>query len=75
MEIVNRAIDESKSSNEIVRISRIDAGKSQEAILAALFAECEGDVEANGEHEYWGKDIDGATWRVHVVLAAKAVQS
>ncbi len=69
MELVYRAIRESIQETGIVRIEQLDmlrAGVSQSAVLRALFGECEGDVENGSEHEYWGVDVDGNDWRVHV---------
>lgn len=69
-QIIETAIDRSKSHNEIVSLDALEirrAGLSVKAVCAALFVECEGDVEANdGVHEFWGRDVDGTEWRVHV---------
>jgi len=69
MQIVSSAISRSKSHNEVVTITSIDMRQARvraEVVCETLFAECDGDVEANGLHEYWGKDLDGNEWRVHV---------
>ena len=31
-----------------------------------LVAECEDSVENGSVVEYWGRDLDGAKWRIHL---------
>lgn len=56
---IERAIAESIHTNSIVHLA-------DEEGLCALFAECENDVTWNGTREFWGVDLDGQEWRVHV---------
>jgi hypothetical protein len=54
------AIDESKHTDSIVTVD------GDPTVLRLLTEECE-DVVVNGSiHEFWGKDIEGVEWRVHV---------
>ena len=75
MQIVYTAIDRSKSHDEIVHLSLSDLAHAEVTGGAArkvLLQECEGEaVNATidgGEHEFWGQDMDGVEWRVHVQL-------
>jgi len=56
---VNEAVLYSACTGEIVHIFT----SYQDYIKKLLFAACE-DYTSTGE--YWGKDLDGRTWRVHV---------
>jgi hypothetical protein len=57
---VSDAITRSISHNEIVNLGHTEG-------RAKFLAEaCEGDIEANEAHEYWGTDCDGNSWRVHL---------
>ena len=62
-EIIGQAIDRSVSHDEIVHVivpaSQRDA---YEALSERLCVECEG----CGDDEYWGRDLDGGEWRVHL---------
>ena len=69
LQIISNAIDRSISQNEIVTLESDEiarAGNSVEAVCSELFAECEDSTDADTVTEYWGKDIDGNEWRVHV---------
>lgn len=58
------AIDRSKSHDEIVYCD--DTVTNHDILLA----ECDGDVVANGVHEYWADDPgteDQMLWRVHII--------
>lgn len=69
LQIIEAAIDTSKTTDSIVHISALElrqAGVSYQAAHDALFLECEGDTESDGIEEFWGQDIDGNTWRVHL---------
>jgi hypothetical protein len=69
MQIVEQAIESSKKRNNIAHIDAIDmrqASVSAEAVCEELFAECEDDAENGSVREFWGEDIDGNEWRVHV---------
>src|SRR5690606_22663751 len=59
-QIVAAAIARSIAHNEIVHLD--DVGNIREL----LFDECEDYVEGDDEVEYWGVNLDGETWRVHV---------
>ena len=64
---VSDAIDQSVAQTEIVTI---EAVRSLDAVLEELGRECEGSVEdGEGPYEYWGTDLDGVEWRVHVARA------
>ncbi len=77
-QLVAESIDRSKSHNEIVTIHESairqlgPAGgphsfeERVEAVKGELFAECEDWVENGEVTEYWGEDVDGNDWRVHV---------
>lgn len=58
---VAAAIERSISHSEIVTI---EAGSQREAIESQLADECEGSTPDAGE--YWGENLDGEKWRVHV---------
>ena len=71
IQVVELAIDRSKSHNEIVTIRESETDVSAKAIERALYEECEGDVvtksiRGNRFREFWGRDVDGNEWRVHV---------
>lgn len=57
---VRDAIDESKRSNDIVTVKESARAR---ALLKEL---CDDSVEANEVIEFWGRDIDGIEWRVHM---------
>lgn len=64
-EAVAGAIARSKSHTEIVTIEA--GGQALDAIVRELETECEDCVTGNaGVREYWGVDIEGTEWRVHV---------
>jgi hypothetical protein len=48
------------------KIETIRGGPHTEALCAALSAECEDSAENGETSEFWGANIDGDTWRVHV---------
>jgi hypothetical protein len=48
------------------KIETLRGGPYTEAICAALLAECEDSAENGETSEFWGTNIDGDTWRVHV---------
>jgi hypothetical protein len=76
VQIITNAIRESVSTNSIVTIDEIDmrrAGVSVDAVRNELRAECEGDVVSRPVHEFWGRNVDGEEWRVHVALVEPAV--
>jgi hypothetical protein len=65
-QIVAQAIDRSVTHGEIVFIS-------EPLCLEELLRECEGEVYvanideySSNVHEFWGIDLDGEEWRVHV---------
>jgi hypothetical protein len=60
---VSAAIDLSIAQTEIVTI---EADGSHDAVCAELAQECEGSVEDASPAEYWGTNLDGDDWRVHV---------
>ena len=73
MQITHNAINRSIMQTEIAHISAVDmaqAGVDYDAVSADLYSECESHVEANGTHEFWGVDVDGNEWRVHVEMPA-----
>jgi len=59
------AIARSIELNEIVTFNAKD-GDEYQAYGRVLFAECEGTVETPDVTEYWGVDLEGNNWRVHV---------
>jgi hypothetical protein len=66
---IYNAINESKESNTIIRIS---GGKSE---YDALYAESDGCTVVHDEHPYadaFGADLDGVEWRVFLFLDADA---
>lgn len=73
MQIVAQAISQSAAQYEIAHI-RVGGGNSPATattVRAALAGECEGSVTHAAQDgvrvsEYWGVDIDGCEWRVHV---------
>lgn len=72
LQIIKQAIEQSKGQNEIVHISDTEiagAGLRLSNVVAELEEECEDFAAAQGRYEYWGKDVDGAEWRVHVMTA------
>jgi len=77
MQFVTQAIKRSISHNEIAHIRADDAGRagaSVEAIVAELSRECKGEAlnKAYFVHEFWGVNVDGEEWRVHVALPGEA---
>lgn len=71
MQVVYEAIDRSISRDEVVHISLFELARAGVGYVGAcerLFEECEGETVANGEHEFWGVDLDRRNWRVHVQL-------
>lgn len=69
MQIVYEAIDRSLLHDDIVHLTKdhaVRAGVSQEAILEALFVECENMVTNDDVVEFHGVNLDGEDWRVHV---------
>lgn len=69
-EVIGRAISESIREN---RSTHIETVGDATALHDSLAAECEGETDANhGAHEYWGADVDGAEWRIHVSAARRA---
>ena len=57
---IARAIAESIAEDRIIYLDYSDAARD------ALSAECEGDAETDDVHEFWGVDVDGNEWRVHL---------
>jgi hypothetical protein len=69
MDVLNRAIEESKARDEIVHLDAQDlAGVSIPAACDELYAECEGSSRGSKVQEFWGTSVDGEDWRVHVML-------
>ena len=71
-QVVAEAIDRSIARDCIAHIDEIDAkqaGTTLDAVCDALFSECEDEVETDTVREFWGKDVDGNEWRVHVELS------
>jgi len=76
-QLIDHSINESISRGQTVWIDAVDmaqAGRLDPSVVcAALFVECEGDVAVHDaerpHHEYWGTDVDGNDWRVHVWTA------
>lgn len=58
---VSDAIERSKSHNEIVLLQPWN-----KAVYDELLAESEGYAEGNEVHEFWGVDLNGDDWRVHL---------
>jgi hypothetical protein len=59
MSKVEQAIEESVLRDQIVHVEASDEEMDE------LSAESDDWVENGSETEYWGKDEDGNTWRVH----------
>ena len=55
-----QAIDESKSTDSIVTIAWSDV------VERDLYAECEDTADRGQVIEFWGRDDEGRTWRVHL---------
>lgn len=78
LQIITAAIEQSKGQNEIVRIDAVEiaqAGLTMDAVCRELALECEDStsysIAQGGEaYEYWGSDVDGNDWRVHVEVAS-----
>lgn len=78
LQIITAAIEQSKGQNEIVRIDAVEiaqAGLTVDVVCRELALECEDStsysIAQGGEaHEYWGSDVDGNDWRVHVEVAS-----
>lgn len=68
-QLVSDAIDKSKATTSIVTI---EANEDRYAgVCDELATECEDSVEATERKtEYWGKDVEGTEWRVHVTRKA-----
>lgn len=63
-QVVAVAIDRSISHDEIVHV---DGYRMRDAIIQALHDECENATDdGQGGTEFWGTNIDGENWRVHV---------
>lgn len=62
-QLIADAIRTSVQQDEIVRIH---GGMHTDSIAESLSAECEDEVQAV-EIEYYGSDLDGQEWRVHLV--------
>ncbi len=58
-----QAISQSVAQNEIVTLDW------SAAAIVALQAECDDSADADAAHEFWGVDLDGGEWRVHVARA------
>lgn len=71
---VTEAIGASIAQNEIVYIEVLRM--TPETILRDLFEACDDTAEQPTDTgrtvEYWGRDIDGNDWRVHVSIRAEA---
>ena len=63
-QLVGEAINRSISHNEIVTIVPERYGST--VVCDSIFVECEDSVEAEKWTEFWGTDLDGNSWRVHV---------
>ena len=61
-QVIEQAIRESIAQDETVRIVASDYDK----LCRDLFVECESDSESEGEHLFWGQDLDGNDWSVSV---------
>ncbi len=64
---VQDTIDVSKAENRITHIEPRDDDEFA-FTCRALFDECDGESQLDQSQpaEFWGKDIDGNEWRVHV---------
>ena len=67
-QIISAAIARSKSHTEIVSIHADARTGEFAAICEELFSECEGSatLDDSGPSEFWGTDVDGNEWRIHV---------
>ena len=61
---VASAIEESILRDKIVRIE----GTAEN--IESLLAECDDHTENGQQHEFWGTDDEGDSWRVHAEVAA-----
>lgn len=61
---VQTAIYRSSAHNEIVSIV---GGRRYGSICMELADKCEDSVDVGERSEYWGQDVDGNAWRVHVL--------
>lgn len=61
-QLVSEAINYSKMRDTIVHM------EFDSTAYSMLWEECEDCVKGNDEHEFWGKDIDGVEWRVHMAF-------
>ena len=72
-EVIERAIRRSLATGEVVHLDHSDFGRRRgdalEDARGDLISECADDVDAGGTHEFWGVDVDGNEWRVHVRYA------
>lgn len=72
MQTVTNAIRRSVSHNEIVTIEVgpsglvCGSGETGDSVCAELSLESEDSAESREVSEYWGTDVDGNAWRVHV---------
>jgi hypothetical protein len=62
---VGSAIKRSIDENRIVTITALDSAE-HETLCRILFEECEDTADNGAVTEYWGIDLDGNEWRVHV---------
>lgn len=63
-QLVADAIGRSVSHTEIVHV---DGYSMRDAIVSELGDECEGSTDdGQGGMEFWGQDLNGEAWRVHV---------
>jgi hypothetical protein len=67
-EDIAKAIDRSISHNEIAHLDVSSVGLLADAYEEQLARECEGSADRRDEGvvEYWGVDLDGEEWRVHL---------
>lgn len=67
-QVIERAIARSISHNEIVYVDSSDAPAA--GLVSQLSEECEGEALSTtfSVHEFWGRNVDGEDWRVHVRL-------
>lgn len=73
MQLVSEAIDRSISHNQIVTIDVgpsglvcAGGGVSGDAVREDLAEVCEDCAISKAVCEYWGNDLEGNEWRVHV---------
>jgi len=65
--LVTHAIDASRSSGETVTIRITDTRRLRAGLWAECDdSECDNSDDADPVWEYWGRDMDGTEWRVHV---------